>query len=80
MESNSVEDEVKLPRGILWPRPDIFHVPIREDLMGDLADLLGNYETPVGTLHLQAYKGKEVLLWGFDAFYDDPFIVSKNVW
>jgi len=79
LELNSVDDEAKLSRGILWPPPDIFHVPIREHILAPLADLLANYETPVGKLHLQAYKEGKVLLWGFDAFFDDPFIVSKRV-
>ncbi|MEW6360389.1 MAG: hypothetical protein AB1696_28930 [Planctomycetota bacterium] len=79
LEAHDVPDEVKLVRAILWPRPDIFHVPIDEKIMSELADLLSHYETPAGTLQLQAYRDKQALLWAVSAFYDQPVIISKKV-
>jgi hypothetical protein len=61
-------------RGTLWPRSQLHHVPIREDVMSALAQLAEVRAEHDVAEHLIVYRGDEILLEWYDAIYDPIFI------
>ena len=65
--------------GTIWPRPECFHMQITRDNLEGLAEIAERHATPEVAVHLHVYKGSKVLLEWYDAFFDDPFYVSKDI-
>ena len=76
----SIPGEAQLAVGTLWPKPDIYHVPVTVDSMQALATFLE--EHPAGVLfcsHCHAYRNGLVLVQWHDAFIDDPIYISRTI-
>jgi hypothetical protein len=75
----SIQPQVRVAIGTIWPKPDSYHLPLTEGNVEALAVFLE--ENPAGCFcdHFHVYRDGEVLLEWHDAFSDDPIYVSRSV-
>jgi len=76
--ANRIDDSVVIPGGTLLPTPRIYRIAATRKSLEALAQLEEKHRTPVGSVHIHAYRGTSVLLWSYDAFLD-PFFISKAI-
>jgi hypothetical protein len=50
-----------------WPKPRVFHLPLRGTNLEELRSLAGEHAEPEVADHLVVYRGSDVLLWAHDA-------------
>lgn len=70
---------VRIAPGTLWPRPDYYHVPLRSELMEELAGLVDARGVALPCIHVHVYEDQRVLIEWHDAFLDDPLLVSRRL-
>jgi hypothetical protein len=78
LQLNSISPNFELPKGTIWPRSAIFHVPINAAFMEGLARMAENHAEPEICDHLQAYTGEKIVLAWFDAFHD-PLWLTMDI-
>ncbi len=78
LEARSAQGTFKIPGGTLLPTPKVFHMPLTRDNVDGLADLMHQYPTPIGSVHIHVYKDDTVLLVSYDAFLD-PFWIAGTI-
>lgn len=59
LQVNSISPNFELPKGTIWPRSAIFHVPINAAFIEGLAAMADNHAEPEICDHLQAYARGE---------------------
>ena len=79
LENHKAENTAKLALGTIWPRPKTFHIPITPENLESLAELTEKRATPEAAIHLHVYKDDKVFLQLYDAFFDDPFYITKEI-
>lgn len=72
----AIEEQCHVAVGILWPRPEYFHVPATHEILLELSKLSGAIAEPELAIHFHAYRQGTVLLQWHDAFSDPMFISS----
>jgi len=76
LEDWSCAERLKIARGTLWPKPQVFHVPMGPEVTQQLAALFEHHASPEICDHFHAYHLKRVLLQWHDAFFDDPLLLA----
>jgi hypothetical protein len=79
LNAHKVEAGVKLPRGTLLPRSEMFHLPVSEENLRQLDNVIASSDAGGIPTHVQAYNGDSILLQWFDASARDPIFVSKKI-
>ena len=79
LRRHQVNDPVPVQRGTLWPKLDIHHSLIADELLKGLVDQVKSGVVPYPSIHFHAYRGNSVLLQWHDAFHDDPLLVSNSI-
>ena len=79
LNAHKVEAGVKLPRGTLLPRSEMFHLPVSEENLRQLDNVIASSDAGGIPTHVQAYNGDSILLQWFDASAGDPIFVSKKI-
>ena len=79
LETNSVPEVTHLAMGTIWPRPRIFHLPATQKNLTRLAELAEKCASPEVAIHLHVYQSNRVLLEWYDAFFDDPMYLSRDI-
>jgi len=69
----------RIALGTLWPKPDCYHVPLRKELIDELAALVETHGVALPSIHVHAYDDQVVLVQWHDAFLHDPVFVSRSV-
>ncbi len=71
--------ELKIARGTILPRPEVYHLPMTDANVAGLAELFETHASPEVCDHFHAYVGDTVLLQWHDAFFDDPLLLSAAI-
>jgi hypothetical protein len=79
LQSASVPAQARLAIGIIWPRPDCYHVPLTAETMEALALFLEQNPAGYFCTHCHVYRDGIVLLEWHDAFINDPMYVSQTI-
>jgi len=74
---NSIPEKIPIPKGTIWPKSQVFHVPATNDNLRILSELTEHYAEPEVAEHFHVYCDDYVLIDWYDAF-DDPIYVSKK--
>jgi hypothetical protein len=78
-EDRPAQQPLRLRRGIIWPRPKAYHMPMTPENVAGLAGLMENLAEPQVCDHLHAYmRMKAYLIW-YDAWFDSPLYLRKDV-
>lgn len=68
-----------LATSIIWPRPKAYHMPMTPENVSGLAELMDNLAAPEVADHVHAYRGRTAYLIWFDAWFDSPLYLRKDV-
>jgi len=79
LEERAARKTSKVAMGTIWPRPRCDHMQITKENLEGLANLAEMHAELKPAVHLHVYKDNKVLLQWYDAFFDDPFYVSKEI-
>lgn len=80
LQSVSVPAQAQIAIGVIWPRPDRYHVPLTAGTMESLAAFLEQNPAGFFCTHCHVYRDGVVLLEWNDAFIgDDPMYVSRKI-
>ncbi len=79
LNANSVPEVLHLVMGTIWPRPRVFHLPATLKNLSRLAELAEKCAAFEVAIHLHVYKHDKVLLEWYDAFFDDPMYLSREI-
>jgi hypothetical protein len=63
--------------GTLYPKPDAYHLPLRDPNLADLRSIAERYAEPEVADHLAVYRGNELLLTAYDAGKDDVYVARS---
>ena len=78
--SNSIPEKIPIPKGTIWPKPQVFNVPATDQNLLELSELTEKYAEPEVAIHFHIYLNDYVLIGWHDAFlFDDPMYVSKKI-
>ena len=70
---------LKIARGTILPRPQVYHLPMTDSNVAGLAELFERHASPEVCDHFHAYAGDTVFLQWHDAFFDDPLLLSSLI-
>ena len=70
--------QTKVAVGIIWPKPDFYHVAVTVSAMEDLARFLEQNPTGYFCSHCHVYRDGVILLGWHDAF-SDPIYLSRTI-
>jgi hypothetical protein len=76
--TNSIPERINIPKGTLWPKSQVFHVPATNEILRKLSELAEHYAAFEVAEHFHVYCDGQVLIDWYDAF-DDPMYVSKKI-
>ena len=79
LNEHEVEATIKLPRGTLLPRSEMFHLPVTDENLRQLDNVIASSDAGAIPTHVQAYNGDSILLQWFDASARDPIFASKKI-
>lgn len=80
LQSVSVPAQARIAIGVIWPRPDRYHVPLTAATMESLAAFLEQNPAGFFCTHCHVYRDGVVLLEWNDAFIgDDPMYISRTI-
>jgi hypothetical protein len=65
--------------GIIWPRPKAYHIPMTTENVVGLADLMKNLAGPEVGDHFHAYRDDVAYLIWYDAWFDSPLYLHRDV-
>ncbi len=63
----------------IWRKAKAFHLPVTEENLQQLADLMQHHALPEVFDHLKAYKDKRMLLAWYDADPKEPLCVDLSI-
>ena len=78
LEQNHLHKSCRIARGTHWPRPEVFHVPMREEIVNELAKAAQDRSPSVVCSHLHVYRDRRLLLQGYDVGWE-PLYVSVTM-
>jgi hypothetical protein len=67
LAARSIAASVDVERGTIWPKQDLFHIPLVGTNLKELLELAELHAGPEICDHLVVYRDHEVLLWAHDA-------------
>lgn len=68
LQEHSTAEQAHVAYGTIWPRPRVYHVPAKSELMAALADEMERRAYPELAVHFHVYRGQTVLLEWHDVF------------
>ena len=78
MARHAVPERVHVAMGTIWPRPSVFHVPVSDAVLVELAGIMAHHAEPELAIHVLVYRDDTVLLQWYDAF-SDPLLLSGSI-
>jgi hypothetical protein len=70
---------VSVRRGVIWPKPAAYQMPMTTENVAGLAALMKNLAEPEVADHLHAYRDDVAYLIWYDAWFDSPLYLHKDV-
>jgi hypothetical protein len=66
-------------RGVIWPRPKSYQVPMTPKNVAGLVELMKDLAEPEVADHLHAYRDDTAYLIWYDAWFDSPLYLRRDV-
>ena len=78
IDRNQIEPAGQVARGTIWPRCEVFHIPLTPSTIKELAEISERMAHPELAIHTHVTEpGRTILEW-HDAF-DNPMLVDSRV-
>ena len=68
IEAHRVTPDVRIHRGTIWPRQEVYHLPATTEVFDGLSSLADHHVVPEVCEHLVIYRPSIVLVDWYDAF------------
>jgi hypothetical protein len=78
IDRNVIDPPEQVARGTIWPRCEVFHIPLTESAIEELALIAERIAHPELAIHTHVYKPGQMILEWHDAF-DNPMLVDGRV-
>jgi hypothetical protein len=78
-EARPAERTSPVATSIIWPRPKAYHMPMTPEHVAGLVELMGDLAPVEVGDHLHAYRGTTACLIWYDAWFDSPLYLRKDV-
>jgi len=79
LEKIEYEPQAQVARGTIWPKPRCFHIPMTQENLNTISGLLEKNAQPEVCDHFHVYAESRILLEWHDAFFNDPFLVDRQI-
>ena len=79
LENRQLANPTRVARGTIGPKPRVFQLLATPENLEGLAALFDRYAAPEIGDHFHVYAGTKVYLEWYDAFFDDPLLLSKDL-
>jgi len=79
LRDHPAEHTTEVPRGTIWPRSTVYHMPMTSENVSGLAALMDTVAEPEVCNHLLAYQGTTAYIIWYDAFYKSHLYLRKEV-
>lgn len=79
VRERSVQDGIDVAPGTLWPRPITFRMALTPENVAGLVRLMDHLATDEVADHLVAYSGTTAYLIWYDAWFDSPLYLRKEI-
>jgi hypothetical protein len=79
LAARPAEHPMAVRRGVIWPRPTSFHLPLTADNVAGLTELMDHLAAPEVGDHVHAYEGTTAHLIWHDAWFDSPLYLRRTV-
>ena len=73
------DDPLPIRRGVIWPRPKTYHMPMTPENVAGLVQLMEHLASVEVADHIHAYAGSTAYLIWYDAWFDSPFYLRKDI-
>ncbi|MGK0190641.1 MAG: hypothetical protein ACI9R3_006471 [Verrucomicrobiales bacterium] len=78
IDRNMIEPIEQVARGTIWPRCEVFHIPLAESTIEELALISERIAHPELAIHTHAYEPGRMILEWHDAF-DNPMLIDARI-
>jgi hypothetical protein len=79
LSSIQIDGKLEISKGTIWPKSEIFHIPLTYENIHLLLKLLENHVTNEFVDHFHIYSCDKIFLTWYDAFSKDPLFISKQI-
>jgi hypothetical protein len=79
LKCSCITPNVRVMLGTIWQCPKVWHLPLNEQTISSLIQVLEKNRVLYFCTHIHAYRDSIVLLEWHDAFGSDPILVSKQI-
>jgi len=79
LREHGTGSETRIPGGTLFPKPEVFHLPIAVETVVGLASLLESIPATSPPTHVHVYSDEGVALEWYDASAGDPLRLSESL-
>ena len=79
LASRPAADPLPVRRGVIWPRPRAYHMPMTTENVAGLAHLMEDLAEVEVADHVHAYRDDVAYLIWYDAWSDSPLYLRKDV-
>ncbi len=79
LEARPATDPLAVESGTIWPRSRSYHMPMTQENVAGLAELMDRVAEPQVGDHLHAYKVTTAYLIWYDALSKSPLYLRKDV-
>ncbi len=73
------DNPLPIRRGVIWPRPKKYHMPMTPENVAGLVQLMEHLSSVEVADHIDAYRGSTAYLIWDDAWFDSPLYLRKDV-
>ncbi len=79
LRDHGTTSKARIPGGTLFPKPNVFHVPMSVENLDGLASLLESTDTASIPTHVHVYDDSGLALQWYDACAGDPILIRSSV-
>ena len=76
LQTVQIESAISIAAGTLWPKPEIYHVPVTSQVINKMMDFFENFAPHELFDHFHVYAKNKILLQGYDVFCTEPLLLS----
>ena len=74
-----IEGKLQIRKGTIWPKSEIFHIPLTHANIDILLELLEGHNVIEFCDHFHVYAGDKIILEWYDAFTEDPLFILREI-
>lgn len=78
MRQHSISGQTHVAFGTIWPRPEVFHVPVTEEVLETLTRIMEHHAEPELAIHFHVYRHGTVLIEWHDAFSEKGMLLCGD--